>query len=119
MKYDPSDNLPIRPVNGYLISKSTTTFSVLGCDWHVRMYPFSISSCSKPQCTSISTSPSISLALQVQQTPPLQEKGRSAPCLRAASKIASALKPRSKSKVIPSSFTEILLVGPSSLVADF
>jgi len=57
-------------------------------------------------------------ALQVQHTPPLQAKGKSAPCFRAASKIFSLLKPRSKSKLRPSSFTVILLVGPSSFTND-
>src|SRR5690349_14328775 len=43
----------IRSYIFYFTSKSTTTVSVVGCDWQVRIKPRSISSCSKPQFTSI------------------------------------------------------------------
>src|SRR6266498_4357032 len=98
----------------HLISKSITTLSVFGCDWHVRIYPFFTSSSSNPQCTSIITSPFTNLALQVQHTPPLQANGRSAPCCKAASNmVVLLLSERLKSKLLPSSFTVILLFGPS------
>src|SRR5687767_4169949 len=90
------------------------------------MYPWSTSSCSSPQCTSISTSPSVNFALQVQHMPPLHANGRSAPCFNAASSIVVSLfSERSKSKLLPSSRTVILLRGPSAtsdlslLTSDF
>ena len=97
----------------YFTSKSTTTLSVFGWLWQVRIYPCSTSSSSRPQWTSMLTSPDTSLALQVQQTPPLHAKGRSAPCFSAASRmVVSLFSARSKSKERPSSFTVMRLCGP-------
>ena len=57
---------------------------------------------------SIVTFPSMTFALQVQQTAPLQEKGTSAPFSIAASKIVCPFDDRENSKSSPSTHTVTL-----------
>ena len=90
----------------YISSKSIWTSSEAGWDWHVRIKPLAISSSEREKFWSIVTDPLITLALQTQQTPPLQENGTSAPSCIAASRIEEPLEESEKLKSSPSTQTE-------------
>ena len=64
--------------NSFQASKSTVTAAVTGRDWQVRTNPAAISAGSSAKLRSIATSPAVTRARQVPQTPPLQANGRSA-----------------------------------------